>query len=112
LTVLYRSTHRSCRYGAPVKNPAPGASFNSAKNAPSKSGIKQLCQQRAYLRAKAAPACPDGDPCNYQHHPQAPLIFTIWSELHVRNPSTIRVVNHNMMTSSMNAAWCGWWLDG
>jgi hypothetical protein len=40
------------------------------------------------------------------------VIISIWSELHVRNPSTIRVVNHNMMTSSMNAAWCGWWLDG
>jgi hypothetical protein len=41
LTMLYRSTHRRCRGGAPVKNLAHSASFHSKENnAPSKPGIK------------------------------------------------------------------------
>jgi hypothetical protein len=41
--MLYRSTHRRCRGGAPVKNLAHSASFHSKENnAPSKPGIKQL----------------------------------------------------------------------
>jgi hypothetical protein len=41
--MLYRSTHRRCRNGAPVKNLAHSASFHSKENnAPSKPGIKNL----------------------------------------------------------------------
>jgi hypothetical protein len=43
LTMLYRSTDRLSRCGAPVKNLAHNASFDSElKGAPSKPGIKQL----------------------------------------------------------------------
>jgi len=43
LTILYCSTDRLCRRGAPVKNLAHSASLQSPdKIAPSKSGIKQL----------------------------------------------------------------------
>ena len=43
MTMLYRATDRLCRCGAPVKNLAHSASFESLdKNAPSKSGTKQL----------------------------------------------------------------------
>ena len=43
LTMLYRSTDRLCRRGAPVKNLAHSASFDSEdKDAPSKPGIKHL----------------------------------------------------------------------
>src|SRR3954447_11527703 len=42
-TMLYRSTNRLSRRGAPVKNLAHSASFDSChKNAPSKCGTKQL----------------------------------------------------------------------
>src|SRR4051812_17940817 len=42
-TMLYRSTDRLSRRGAPVKNLAHSASFDSChKNAPSKCGTKQL----------------------------------------------------------------------
>ena len=41
--MLYRSTHRRCRSGAPVQNLAHRASFHSKENnAPSKPGIKHL----------------------------------------------------------------------
>jgi hypothetical protein len=41
--MLYRSTRRRCRGGAPVKDLAHSASFHSKENnAPSKPGIKQL----------------------------------------------------------------------
>jgi hypothetical protein len=41
--MLYRSTDRLCRCGAPMKNLAHSASFESLdKNAPSKAGTKQL----------------------------------------------------------------------
>jgi hypothetical protein len=43
LTILYRSTDRLCRRGAPVKNLAHSASLQLLdKTAPSKFGIKQL----------------------------------------------------------------------
>ena len=43
LTMLYRSTDRLCRCGAPMKNLTHSASFESLdKNAPSKPGIKHL----------------------------------------------------------------------
>jgi hypothetical protein len=43
LTMLYRSTDRLCRRGAPMKNLAHSASLDSDDNdAPSKPGIKQL----------------------------------------------------------------------
>jgi hypothetical protein len=43
LTMLYRSTDRLCRCGAPMKNLAHSASFESLdKNAPSNAGTKQL----------------------------------------------------------------------
>src|SRR5277367_4948588 len=43
LTMLYRSTDRLCRRGAPMKNLAHSASFESFdKDAPSKPGTKQL----------------------------------------------------------------------
>jgi len=45
LTMLYRSTDRRCRRGAPVKNLSHSASFESLdKNAPSKAGTKHLEQ--------------------------------------------------------------------
>ena len=41
--MLYRSTDRRCRRGAPVKNLSHSASFESLdKNAPSKAGTKHL----------------------------------------------------------------------
>jgi hypothetical protein len=41
--MLYRSTHRRCRGGAPVQNLAHSVSFHSKENnAPSKPGIKHL----------------------------------------------------------------------
>src|SRR6516164_1392915 len=46
LTMLYRSTDRLCRCGAPVKNLAHSASFESLdKDAPSKPGIKHLSSE-------------------------------------------------------------------
>jgi hypothetical protein len=43
LTILYCSTDRLCRRGAPMKNLAHSASFDSCENdAPSKLGIKHL----------------------------------------------------------------------
>jgi hypothetical protein len=43
LTMLYRSTDRLCRCGAPMKNLAHSASLDSDdKNAPLNNGIKQL----------------------------------------------------------------------
>src|ERR1700745_562550 len=43
LTILYCATDRLRRVGAPVQNLSHSASFHSCdKNAPSKSGIKQL----------------------------------------------------------------------
>ena len=50
LTMLYRSTDRLCRCGAPMKNLAHSASFESLeKNAPSKPGTKQLALQATIL---------------------------------------------------------------
>lgn len=45
LTMLYRSTNRLCRRGAPMKNLAHSASFDSDDDEPSKSGIKHLVGQ-------------------------------------------------------------------
>lgn len=43
LTMLYRSTDRLCRRGAPMQNLAHSASFDwEHKDAPSKPGIKHL----------------------------------------------------------------------
>jgi hypothetical protein len=43
LTMLYRSTDRRCRRGAPVLNLTHSASFHAReKTAPSKPGIKHL----------------------------------------------------------------------
>ena len=43
MTMLYRSTDRRCRRGAPMVNLSHSASFHSAvKSAPSNSGIKHL----------------------------------------------------------------------
>ena len=43
LTMLYRSTDRLCRRGAPIKNLSHSASFESLdKNAPAKSGTKHI----------------------------------------------------------------------
>src|SRR3954471_9096447 len=63
-TMLYRSTDRLSRRGAPVKNLAHSASFDSChKNAPSKCGTKHLARnqrlpeerkQRAYTLSAAA----------------------------------------------------------
>src|SRR4051794_8010183 len=45
LTMLYRSTHRRCRGGAPMENLCHSASFDSCdKGAPSNSGIKHLAR--------------------------------------------------------------------
>src|ERR1700722_5517002 len=44
--MLYRSTDRLCRSGAPMENLCHSASFESdEKNAPSKSGTKQLVRE-------------------------------------------------------------------
>src|SRR5205823_4738436 len=53
LTILYCSTDRLRRGGAPVQNLSHSASFHSCdKNAPSKSGIKQLAwPERIAIRA-------------------------------------------------------------
>ena len=49
LTMLYRSTDRLCRCGAPVKNLAHSASFHSMeKNAPSNAGTKHLVQHAGF----------------------------------------------------------------
>ena len=48
--MLYRSTDRLCRCGAPMKNLSHSASFESLdKNAPSKTGTKQLAKAQAEL---------------------------------------------------------------
>src|SRR5579871_1734158 len=50
--MLYRSTDRLCRRGAPVKNLAHSASFESFdKDAPSKLGTKQLAYRHDLHRA-------------------------------------------------------------
>src|SRR3984957_21087096 len=49
--MLYRSTDRLCRSGAPMENLCHSASFESdEKNAPSKSGTKHLAAQRILER--------------------------------------------------------------
>jgi hypothetical protein len=54
--MLYRSTDRLCRCGAPVKNLAHSASFDSElKDAPSKPGIKQLERDSTDLNRKGFP---------------------------------------------------------
>src|SRR4051812_44986458 len=51
-TMLYRSTDRLSRRGAPVKNLAHSASFDSCnKNAPSKCGTKQVGAEADWVRA-------------------------------------------------------------
>ncbi|MBG6147642.1 hypothetical protein IWQ51_005797 [Labrenzia sp. EL_142] len=50
LTILYCSTHRLFRFGAPVQNLSHSASFHSGeKIAPSKLGIKQLETARHHV---------------------------------------------------------------
>src|SRR5277367_4715197 len=52
LTMLYRSTDCLCRRGAPMKNLAHSASFQSFdKDAPSKPGTKHLVTYHKYLCA-------------------------------------------------------------
>ena len=52
MTMLYRSTDCLCRCGAPMKNLAHSASFESLeKNAPSNPGTKHLAALRASDRA-------------------------------------------------------------
>src|ERR1700733_5364133 len=47
--MLYRSTDRLCRSGAPMENLCHSASFESdEKNAPSKSGTKQLARAQTF----------------------------------------------------------------
>jgi hypothetical protein len=57
LTMLYRSTDRRCRCGAPMKNLAHSASLESLdKNAPSKTGTKQMaCMPLAQGAERQAP---------------------------------------------------------
>src|ERR1700733_5887153 len=51
LTMLYRSTDCLCRCGAPMKNLAHSASFESLdKHAPSKPGTKQLGNNEEAVR--------------------------------------------------------------
>src|SRR3954470_8316579 len=62
-TMLYRSTDRLSRRGAPVKNLAHSASFDSChKNAPSKCGTKHLAER--HRAQECAPSMPslDGSP--------------------------------------------------
>ena len=59
LTMLYRSTDRLCRCGAPVENLAHSASFHSGeKNAPSNPGTKHLvnCSRGDWATAFETPA--------------------------------------------------------
>jgi hypothetical protein len=52
--MLYRSTDRLCRCGAPMKNLAHSASFESLdKNAPSNAGTKHLAFISANWRLSA-----------------------------------------------------------
>ena len=52
MTMLYRSTDRLCRCGAPMKNLAHSASFESLdKNAPSKTETKHLGWRCVRMRA-------------------------------------------------------------
>jgi hypothetical protein len=56
LTMLYRSTDRLSRCGAPVKNLAHNASFDSElKGAPSKPGIKHLERDEMSLNRVGIP---------------------------------------------------------
>jgi hypothetical protein len=53
LTMLYRSTDCLCRRGAPMKNLAHSASFESFdKDAPSKPGTKHLAHPNVVARVK------------------------------------------------------------
>ena len=63
LTMLYRSTDRLCRAGAPVKNLAHSASLHAGENgAPSNPGIKQLGRPPSFCqvaRPKPTARCCD-----------------------------------------------------
>src|ERR1700722_699115 len=62
--MLYRSTDRLCRSGAPMENLCHSASFESdEKNAPSKSGTKHLVQGRLSLEALSRRQVRVGRPC-------------------------------------------------
>src|ERR1700722_17874997 len=55
--MLYRSTDRLCRSGAPMENLCHSASFESdEKNAPSKSGTKHLVPLKVYWWRDTLPA--------------------------------------------------------
>src|SRR6478752_7772325 len=66
--MLYRSTDRLCRRGAPMQNLAHSASFDSDdKDAPSIPGIKQLerfivSRKRRTALSLCSDAIPDGKP--------------------------------------------------
>jgi hypothetical protein len=54
LDLLYRSTDRLCRGGAPVKNLAHGACLHAGdNNAPSNAGIKQTSEELPHARLAA-----------------------------------------------------------
>src|SRR6202044_7768 len=65
VTMLYRSTDCLCRRGAPMKNLAHSASFESFdKDAPSNPGIKHLVKALGGIESppRGAPQARRGDP--------------------------------------------------
>src|ERR1700734_3788986 len=75
LTMVYRSTDRLCRCGAPMKNLSHSASFESLdKNAPLKSGTKHLGNSSSatgplVLLILPLPLARDGFPSPFFHRP-------------------------------------------
>ena len=81
LTILYRSTDRRCRAGAPVKNLTHSASFHSReKIAPSKPGIKHLKiipRSRSWLSMDRRRAAEDKGEVAEGHAKRSPLL-KVW----------------------------------
>src|SRR5262249_25138209 len=78
LTMLYRSTHRLCRRGAPMKNLAHSASFHTEdKDAPSNPGIKH----RGHLKEPCVlmDGFPDRSPGSTVGLPARSAIVPTWT---------------------------------
>ena len=94
--MLYRSTHRRCRGGAPVQNLAHSASFHSKENnAPSKPGIKHLG-----LLDSATQAGADGWLFFYQ---SVEFLETHQTAARLAGNGPIFVQQQDIV---------GWWIDG
>lgn len=85
LTMLYRSTDRLCRRGAPMKNLAHSASFDSDdNNVPSKPGIKPLVPLRR----------PKGPAKSGSKQPPTKLSAEVWVLMLASNFSVARIGSH------------------